>query len=513
VKKKNKAAAAGTIRIIIVIIIILLQTALIFFLVNTLRNTAVWAYAVIDILLVATMIVLVSRNRNSSYTIAWIFIIALFPLFGYVLYTIWGHSDIRGIRNKRIRKSIAHGSTFLSDSENEAFQTLAAQYPMHKRISTYLRRKNFPVYQNTSCRYYSLGETQFDAMLADFAAAKKFIFIQTFILSEGKLWDEMSKILIKKAAEGVEVRLMYDDLGSASTFSRSAAQYLKKHGVNVTGYSPIHQYILSLSINYRNHQKITIIDGSTAYTGGTNIADEYANYYIKHGHWKDTAIRLQGEAVWSLTVTFLQLWDSEAKVYSSYNNYRPDCSEKINGGFFQPFSDGPVNNPENPAETMYNKMIAGSLEYLYITTPYLIPDNSMLDLLCTAAASGVDVCIITPKIWDKWYVHAVSRSNYGELLAAGVRIFEYSPGYMHAKMIISDDSHCIIGSINMDYRSFHHHFENGVWICGDPVVMEMKKDILETIAKSEEITLQQWERTPLIVKTIEGILRVFSVMF
>ena len=510
-KKISIGFIGGLLRIAIVTVMIIAQIVLVIGLVSTFRNQAIWAYALIDIALVATMIVLVSRNKNSSYTIAWVALIALVPLLGYVLYMMWGRSDTDGKRNKRVKKSLAYGEQFLP-TEGSAYAKLAEENPSCKRISRYLERQGFPVYENTACTYYPLGEKQFDALIEDLQNAKKFIFIETFILAEGKIWDRLEKILLKKAAEGVEIRLMYDDLGSLLTFPLSNGIALRRQGIQVVRYNPIHKYTRGLAINYRNHQKITVIDGHIAYTGGTNLADEYANFYPKHGHWKDTAIRLEGDAVWSMTVIFLQMWDGEVGTFSDYPAYRSAVS-KISDGFFQPFADGPVNNPNNPAEDVYRQMIAGAQNSLYLTSPYFVVDNTMLDLLCAAAASGVDVRLITPKIWDHWFVRIVSRSYYQMLLNAGIRIYEYTPGFIHAKMILADDRHCVMGSINLDYRSFYHHFENGVWICQAEVLDAIGKDFTSLFEQSEEITFEWVKSTPLLTRFLGSVLRLFAVLF
>lgn len=508
--KKTESHLATLIRVAFVALLILLQVALVVLLVRYLRTYSLWIYLAIEVLSVLTLMVMVSRNNNSSYTIAWILIITLLPVFGLILYFLWGRSDVMGPRPKRIRSSIERGNTFLT-KDPAVYRQLGSRWPGRKRMAGYLGRNNFPLYQGTRCQYYALGEHQFDAMIPELAAAKKFIFLSTFILCTGKLWDRVQQVLIQKADEGVEIRLMYDDLGSLFMVPKHLVRELKEHGVKVVAYSPIHRFVSRLYLNYRNHQKFSIIDGTIGYTGGTNFADEYANYYEKHGHWKDTAIRLEGDAVWSMTVNFLQMWDAETHEATEYGHYRPTHSCE-GEGFFQPFADGPVNNPQNPAETSYRMMINNAQQYVYITTPYLIINNNMMESLCTAALSGVDVRIITPKKPDHWYVHAVTRSNYKPLLQAGVRVFEYTPGFIHCKTILSDDNHAITGSINMDYRSFYLHFENAVWMCGDAVLQDIRRDFDDTFAVCEEIQLEAWLKRPRIARFVGGFLRIFAVL-
>jgi cardiolipin synthase len=326
------------------------------------------------------------------------------------------------------------------------------------------------------------------------------------------LWDRFEEILIRKAEQGVEIKLLFDDLGSIAAAPKNIIKKLGIYGIQVKLFNPVHKYISRLYMNYRNHQKITVIDGNIGYTGGTNLADEYANLYPKLGHWKDTAVRLEGDAVWSLTVTFIKMWEFESDVTLNYESYRPIIQSYGEQGFYQPFTDGPINNLDNVAETIYRKIINNATEYVYIMTPYLIIDNTMKDALCTAAVSGTDVRIILPKIWDNRYVHMVTQSNYGDLLRAGVKIYEYSPGYIHAKTIISDDDHAVTGTINMDYRSFYLHYENGVWICGAPVLECIKKDMVDTFDICEEILFDDWIRRPLHIKILQAVLRFYAVL-
>lgn len=510
VKRSTEGRIAAFLRVGFVVLVVVLQIGLMLLLSYYLRGAAIYVYILITVAAVVQIMVMVSRNTNSSYTIAWVLIIALLPVYGLLLYWLWGRSDVKGRRPERLRDAIRRGMGYLRKSYR-TYALLNRAHPARKRIAGYLGRSGFSLYQGTSCTYYPLGECQFQAMFDELRRAEKFIFLSTFILNTGRLWDELREILLQRAAAGVEVRLMYDDFGSLLTVPDSLVRQLRAAGVRVVRFGPIHRYISKLYIHYRNHQKITVIDGRVAYTGGTNIADEYANYYPKHGHWKDTAIRLEGAAVWTLTVNYLSMWEGETGDWQDYGAYRA-AHTVPDGGFFAPFWDGPVNNPENPAEVMYRQMITGAREYVYVTTPYLVITNNMMEALCTAAQSGVDVRIVTPRVWDHWYVHMVSRSNYKPLLQAGARVFEYSPGFIHAKTILSDDDHAVTGSINMDYRSFYLHFENGVWICGDPVLRDIKRDMLATLAQCEEITLAGYLARPRYIRFVEGVLRVFAVL-
>lgn len=508
-QNRNTSMAANVLRITVVAAAIILQLLLIILLVGFLRQNAVYVYALIEIGALINIFFIVSRDRNPSFTIAWMLVIFLLPVFGHLLYLIWGRRNSKNRNYSRIRAAHRRAAGYLKD-DGPAHANLAGAAPSRKRFARYLSGAGYPLHQNTECTYYPLGELQFDAMCADMENAEKFIFLEYFILHSGELWERVRDILIRKAKAGVEIRIMYDDCGTILATPADLSE-LSEYGIRLLCYNPIHKYIGKLYINYRNHQKITVVDGNIGYTGGTNIADEYINIRSKVGHFKDTGIRLYGAAVYNLTAIFLQMWDGETGEESDYGAYRPTAAVP-GGSFVQPYADGPTNGESNPAEGMYQGMVANAQDYLYVTTPYLITDNGMNLLLSTAAQSGVDVRIITPKICDHWFVHMVTQSNYSRLLRAGVKIYEYTPGFIHAKTMLSDDDHAITGSINMDYRSFYFHFENAVWICGDPAVLEIKKDFLETIAKSEEILLEQWEGRPWYLRAVQGFFRIFAVM-
>ncbi|MDR2182575.1 MAG: cardiolipin synthase [Clostridiales bacterium] len=450
-------------------------------------------------------------KRNNPYSIKWVIVVLVLPVVGLFIYLIFSRADIFGGRGREFRKSMARGMTFL-DKDPEVYANLGQAFPARKRIAGYLGRKGQPLYSNTNCQYYPLGELQFEAMLRDLEAAERFIFMEYFIISKGELWDKIQDILVRKAAQGVEVRVMMDDIGSIMTFPDKLIKKLRTQEIQILRFNDVHGFFSGYYFNYRNHQKIAVIDGNIGYTGGTNLADEYINAFPKHGHWKDNAIRMEGDAVWSLTVAFLQMWDGETKGQSDYEKYRPAVSAAAASGFFQPFTDQPMDD-DYIAKYIYKLFFYTAKKYIYITTPYLIVDPTMLEALRVAAKGGTDVRIIVPKIWDKWLVHVVTLSNYQTLLEAGVRIYEYTPGFIHCKTIISDDEHAVIGTINMDFRSFYLHYENGVWICDAPVLDEIKKDITDTFALCEEIDLETWLRRPWRQKCIQSLMRLFAVLF
>lgn len=507
---KNDRRFNGVIRMAVVVLVILFQLLLIFVMIRYLREHSLYIYVIIEFAAAIQIFSMVSKNQNLSFTMAWTLLIAFLPVFGFILYALWGRSDVRGRRPTRLRAAIARARTHLPDNA-ETRHRLQADYPEKKRLSDYLVQQGYPVYGNTACEYYPLGELQFEQLLKDIAKANEHIFISTFILDKGMLWDRLFAALAERANAGVDVRILIDDLGSIFTAPGNLEADLKENNIQLVRFGLVHKFISRLTLNFRSHQKIITIDRHIGYTGGTNIADEYANLIDRHGHWKDTAIRLDGDAVYSLTVTFLEMWEAETGIEQDYERYKPTANAPSDG-FFQPFADGPANNPDNPAETMYRQMIATARDYLYITTPYFIISADMLDQLAATAQSGVDVRIVMPKKSDHWYVGIVTRSNYERILKAGGRIYEYTPGFIHAKTMLSDDDYVITGSINMDYRSFHMQYENAVFMVGSSANQAIKEDLLHTFAVSEEIRLENLKKHSIFYKMLESFLRLFATL-
>ena len=321
------------------------------------------------------------------------------------------------------------------------------------------------------------------------------------------MWDPIFDILRKKAAEGVEVRFLYDDVGTLQTLPNNYRTVLEKAGIKTAIFNPFRPH-LNIAMNYRDHRKITVIDGNVGFCGGINLADEYINAYEKHGHWKDTAVLLRGSGVWNLTLMFLMMWQFTTTVETDFDRYRPTQAVP-NEGYVQPFGDSPLDNL-NVSENAYMQIINRATRYVYITTPYLILDNEMITALSTAAQSGIDVRIITPHIADKWYVHIVTRSYYSQLIRAGVKIYEYTPGFIHAKMFTSDDKVAIVGTTNMDYRSFYLHFECGVSFYNSPVAKDVRDDFLNTLQVCQPISLEEMEQLPLSRRILAKLLRLMA---
>lgn len=497
----------GIIRGITVGISFFLQIGLMILLGMYLMRYSIIVYFILELVSVITVFALV--NNAESYKMSWIVIILVLPVSGLFLYFMWGRKRVNSRYFRRLRQYDSQMVQSLKQDDS-IVQDLERQHPNKVQISRYLRKEGFPIYNNTQAAYYKVGEDVIAAMLEDMKNARKFIFMEYFIVSEGKVWSDILEVLTQKVQEGVEVKLLFDDFGTLRINTQAFRKDMKRRGIEMSIFNPIHRDIARMSFNYRNHKKITVIDGNIAYTGGFNLADEYANYIERFGHWKDSGIRLYGDGVYSFTCFFLNMWHVCNKDIEIHNEvYKPQVHVDEEG-YVQPFMGGPHRNPHNPTEGAYTRMINKARDYVYITTPYLVLDQSMRDDLVSAAESGVDVRIIVPKIYDKWYVYMVNVSNYGKLMEAGVHIYEYQPGFIHAKNVIADDECAICGTINTDYRSFYLHYECGVFLSEMSAIKDMKADFIRTLDKCEEMNLLSWSRRPIGNKMMQAALKVLS---
>lgn len=351
----------------------------------------------------------------------------------------------------------------------------------------------------------------FPAMLDAIREAKHYIFLEYFIISEGYMFETMVDLLAEKVKEGVEVRLIYDDVGCVNTLPHRYYKKLQAKGIKCAAFNPFRP-VISVIMNNRDHRKILVVDGKVGFTGGINLADEYINRIERFGYWKDTGIRLEGDGVWSLTQMFLSMWNTIIQSKEDYSQYLPSVYQDkpfIQDGFVQPYGDSPLDH-ENVGENVYLNIVSRAKDYVYIFTPYLIVDHEMLVALCNAAKSGVDVRIVTPEIPDKKMVYLLTQSYYEPLIRAGVKIYQYTPGFIHAKSFVCDDEIATVGTINLDFRSLYLHFECGVWMYQSKAVMQVKEDCLETFACSEEITLEFCRNRPLPIRMIQSVLRLFA---
>lgn len=508
---------SGFLKIALTALIFLVQCILILLLPGWLRNSTVYFYFILELVAVVAVVTLVNRHQSPAFQLAWVSIVLLLPISGFVMYYLWGRSGGSKARNNRyIRQQISYGNQFLVHDE-KAYRQFLQENPVAGRMVKYMETENFPLSAGNYTKYYAMGEDAFEDIFAALEQAEKFILIDFFIVAEGALWDKMHEILKRKCGEGVEIKFLYDDFGTSIRTRKYFRQILEAEGMEVRVFNPIRKYTGDLYVNYRSHQKILVVDGLVGFTGGFNLADEYANLVERFGVWKDTGVCVHGEAVWNLTVVFLQMWESCAydKEHVDYLRYRiPEnyISRNAKGDTIcQVIYDGPVNRPRNLVEGIYNQMIMYSDQYLYITTPYLIIEEYMMRSLVEAAKRGVDVRIITPGIPDKKMVKLLTNYNYGALLQEGVRIYEYTPGFIHAKQILTEDA-LIVGTINMDYRSFYLHYENGIWMSGKRIQEAVRKDFMKTFEECTEITFEDWVNRPLHWKLIQPLIQLFSTL-
>ncbi len=453
---------------------------------------------------------IVSKDENPSYKIAWIILIMALPLFGGLFYLVFGNKrPSKGMRQliDSEHKKIAE----LLDLDEGVLDEIANIDKRVMGIFKYLQKKNsFPVYKNTESTYYASGEAMYKDMIFELERAKEFIFLEYFILEEGKMWDGILKILIEKVRLGVDVRLIYDDVGSLFLLPKGFKKNIEDKGIKCMAFNKFRP-LLSLVMNNRNHRKMLVVDGHTAFTGGINIADEYINVKERFGHWKDTGIKLKGEGSWSFTLMFLEMWNAFYKTDDNYDKFKTSKDSWENyqsDGYIQPYSDSPIDD-ETIGENIYIELLAQAKKYVYIFTPYLIIDNEMKHALCMAAKRGVDVRIVTPGIPDKKIIYRLTRSNYAPLLKAGVRIYEYTPGFLHAKSYVCDDEIAVVGTINMDYRSLYLHFECGVLVYKAKSIMDLKKDSIEVIGNSMEVNESDIKKR-FLGRLIDAILRLIA---
>jgi len=478
-------------RIFFIGILILLQILALIIVVWKFSSYFVYFYAICLLLSIVAVFHILVSNTNPVYKIAWIVPILLFPIFGGLFYLLCGGHKLSKRSRMKMHQIDEQMKTFLAQDE-AILQAMAADDKSAANQARYiLNSSHCPIYQNTTSVYLPTGEIMFERLIEELKNAKRYIFLEYFIIDKGIMWDTILDILVEKVKQGVDVRLIYDDVGCIFNLPHDYDKQLRKMGIKCCVFNPF-KPVLSLHLNHRDHRKMAIIDGVIAFTGGINLADEYNNAYERFGYWKDSAIMIKGEAVWTFTVMFLTLWNYIEKSEEDYNQFRPEvtsCLPQESAGYVQPFGDSPLDD-EPVGETVYLNLISKAKDYIYITTPYLILDNKMTNALITAAKQNIDVRIATPHIPDKWYVHCVTRANYDLLVENGVKIYEYTPGFLHAKSFIVDDKYAVVGSINLDYRSLYLHFECGVWLYKTDSVLQIKKDFMNILEQCQQITLE-----------------------
>ena len=453
--------------------------------------------------------IIINNKSNPSYKIAWIVPVMIFPIFGGLFYLLYGGNKLSTREKlKMVIQNIEMTNSLKQD--DEIIKKIGDKSIYAKNQSEYiLNYAKCPVYNNTETTYFKIGEEKFEALLRELKKAEKFIFLEYFIIQEGKMFNSILEILEEKAKQGVDVRLIYDDVGCIVTLPHNYKNTLEAKGIKCRVFNPIKPFF-TRRLNNRDHRKIVVIDGDVGFTGGINLADEYINEYEKHGYWKDAGIMLKGDAVWNLTVMFLSMWDYIDNKEEDYIKFKPSKNKYYNSkGYVQPFDDSPLIN-EPIGETVYLNLINKAKDYIYINTPYLIIDNEMATALKIAAKSGVDIKIVTPYIPDKKFVHAVTKSYYESFIKDGIEIYEFTPGFMHAKTFVVDDEYGVVGSINLDFRSLYLHYECGVWLYKTESIKSMKDDYLETLKRCHKVTMEECKNTSIIRKVLRLIIRMFA---
>lgn len=510
VKKSKKGLAQAIFsRTGLVTVLLLMNTALVTLLFWRFYEYLPHFFGTSAVLSAAMVLTVINGRHDPSARVTWLIIVMCSPVFGSVLYfyvqSDMGHRHLRNQIRERIRST---GELIPQDPEvAAAFERVD---PGAAGLARYLRRRDyFPTCANTDATYFPSGETLFAQLLNELEQAKDFIFLEYFIVEEGTMWGQILEILARKAAQGVDVRVMYDGFCEFVLLPRDYPQLLRKLGISCRVFSPVTPFV-STHYNYRDHRKIAVIDGHTAFTGGVNLADEYINEKPRFGHWKDTGLMVKGDAAREFTLMFLQMWsieDSDTKFDRFLNRPMPPVQE--DGGFVIPYWDCPLDQ-RKVAQQVYMDILNRAQRYVHIMTPYLILDSEMENALKFAAERGVDVRLILPGIPDKKMPYALAKTHYPSLLDSGVRIYEYTPGFVHAKSFVCDDKEAVVGTINLDYRSLYHHFECAAYLYGGDCIADIEEDYRATEKLCRRVTRETVKAERLSVKLMGCLLKIIA---
>ncbi|WP_064609214.1 cardiolipin synthase [Streptobacillus moniliformis] len=511
IKEKSKKGILKLVfsRTLVVTVLLLIEVALILSSIIWLGNNVYFLIGGSRLTSFAMILYLINNRQNANVKLVWIILIFLAPLFGICLYwfikldfgSIMMRKRIVDIHNKTKNLLIQKQDIIKKLKDNRLFEL--------RNIARYIKKiGGYNIYQDSEVKYYSLGEYMFLDMLKALKNAKKFIFLEYFIIEEGKMWDSILEILKQKVLEGVEVRVMYDGTCEYSTLDRDYPQELMTYGIKAQAFSPVTPFV-STHYNNRDHRKIMVVDGEIAFTGGINLADEYINEISKYGHWKDTGIRIIGEGAKPLTLMFLQSWNIFDYTNNEYSKYLDTTHNIKNDGYIIAYGDEPFDD-ELLGQNVYIDILNNAKDYVYIMTPYLIIDNEMLAAIKLTAIKGVDIRIILPHIADKKLPFALAHNHYSELLEKGVKIYEYTEGFIHGKMFVSDDEKVVVGTINLDYRSLYHNFENAVYMYNIDAIEDVKNDFIETFKKSQIFTNRDLKEDKLLRKLIGKLMKIFA---
>ena len=455
------------------------------------------------------VIYLLNSRINPTAKITWLIVITLMPVFG-VFFFCYTRSNLgHRVLKARTHQLITATKDRLPQPE-DVMRRLEAENAGVAALAHYMQRSNaHPVSDRTAVTYFPLGEDKFEEMLRQLEAAEHFIFMEYFIVDEGLMWGRVLEILARKAGEGVDVRVMYDGSCEFALLPRDYPRRLRALGIKCKVFAHVTPFV-STHYNYRDHRKILVIDGHTAFNGGVNLADEYINQKKKFGHWKDTAVMLKGEAVKSFTLMFLQMWgiDEKEDETARFLSYQALPVENARG-FVIPYGDCPLDN-DKVGERVYMDILNRSLDHVHIMTPYLILDGELETALEFAAERGVEVTLLLPGIPDKRIPYALAKTHYASLLESGVKIYEYTPGFVHAKVFVSDCREAVVGTINLDYRSLYHHFECATYMYGVDCIPQIEADFRDAVKKSRQVTMETVRREKWTVKLAGALVKAVA---
>ena len=493
-------------RVLTVIPAAAVQALWILLLVKWLSPYAAYITLALSVAAVLLVLFIIIKRDETAYKILWLLVILTVPVAGVLLYLLFGNRRTARPLRKRLRRVQEAGQPAPLPCGGTPFE---GEKRMEQTVRWLEHKTGYPLMRAEDVRYYPLGDAMYPDMLTDLRAAKKTIYLEYFIIEPGEMWQSIVDILAQKVREGLDVRVMYDDLGSISTFNFSNALALEKLGIRCATFNPL--LALKGTANYRDHRKMLIVDDAVAYSGGVNLADRYINREHPYGHWKDTGFRLTGAPVRSFTHMFLTFWNAFSPQKEEPMPMPPAAAAAepaAQDGWVLSYYDSPLNS-EATSNRLYIDLLSQATDYAWFFTPYLMLGDDLLDAMLAAAQRGVDVRIIMPGIPDKKLIFRMSRSFYQVLLTGGVKIYEYTPGFVHAKSLVCDDRAATVGTVNLDYRSLFLHFENNSLFYRGSIVARVKEDFLATQSQCravEACDMKRYSRRWIV----DGVLRIFA---
>ena len=498
-------------RIFLIALLLILQIMLLFSTYMLLSDVLPYPQVIFGAFSVIMIFYLFNCEMDSTAKMTWLIIIMIFPIPGTILLYLT-QKDVGHYAIKRRVDTLLKSTRTTLRTDPELLRDPALQKSGTDDLCRYICRTGcFPIYSDTETKYFPVGEDNFTALLEELERAEKFIFMEYFIIDEGHMWGSILEILCRKAAQGVDVRIMYDGMCEMSTLTHDYPKRLARLGIKAKAFAPIAPF-LSTYFNYRDHRKILVIDGEIAFTGGVNLADEYINRRERFGHWKDAAVMLRGKAVTSFTLMFLQMWNIDEPEPEWQPWLEPPKKKYFPNGYVMPYADCPLDD-DKVGENVYMDILNRATSYVWIMTPYLILDGELQNSLVFAAKRGIDVRIVLPGIPDKKMAYALAKTHYSVLTKAGVKIYEYTPGFLHSKVFVCDGEKAVVGTINLDYRSLYHHFECAAYMYRTDCIKDIEEDFRETFPKCRKVTKDSIKNEKLSYKIIGQLMKLIAPLF